>query len=299
MNRDGGGTRGILHHAGAAGHAPRGADEQRALELLATQPTLLEPGLVAVDHDLRLDDALWVDLLLTDTQGRPVVVLVGDRDLPTGLGRMAAVLAALVRNRWLIDRLYGRTGLDAFARPAFVLLASRYDDPVGPLLDLFEVADVRVLEMLSVVAADGTLSLAFRALDRGLDTRAATGGGRRPPSSVEDEHPATAEDGEAQRVTAELLADIEIPQASRDLFQRASDSICSLSSSVHVERDPRGLAFHVDHEVLAVLEPAGEGATVCVGANGGKRFELTDDASLHVCLNAVFGEYFNRFAKDD
>ncbi|MHC4846435.1 MAG: hypothetical protein ACYTCU_09775, partial [Planctomycetota bacterium] len=85
---------------------------ETAIELLIGQPERLEPGLVVLDNHLRLDEHAELDVLLCDRLGYPVIVLFAGQDVTGELGRMAAVVAALKRGRHLLERLYGKSGMD-------------------------------------------------------------------------------------------------------------------------------------------------------------------------------------------
>jgi hypothetical protein len=272
----------------------RPPEAQRVLESLASRPALLEPGLTTIDTDLLLDEGLVLDLLLLDRRGRSVVVLLGDPDLPAALGRMAAVLAALVRGRYFMDRLYRSAGLDGQLRPRFILLASRFQDPVTPLLDVLDGVDVRVLEYAQAVGADGTPQLLLKALGG-----AATGMGQalRTQAAV-GEAPEPAPPAPAEKVGPldTLLAELDLPALSGELCRRGHDSIRSLSQAVAVSRDGDALAFLVEEEPLARLQPLGDHLELQVA---GRALEVADDESLNAALNVVFGEFFTRFARVD
>jgi hypothetical protein len=276
-----------------SGVMPRRPPEaQRVLESLATRPELLEPGLTTLDTDLLLGEGLMLDLLLLDRRGRSVVALFGDPDLPVALGRMAGVLAALIRGRYFMDRLYRSAGLDGHLRPRFILLASRFQDPVTPLLDVLDGVDVRVLEYAQAVGADGKPQLLLKALGG-----AATGMGPALRSqTTAGEAPAPAAPVVKVGPLDTLLAELDLPALSGELCRRGHDSIRSLSQAVEVSRDGDALAFLVEQEPLARLQPLGDHLELQVA---GRALEVADDESLNAGLNVVFAEFFTRFARVD
>lgn len=316
MSRQEADAGGILPQAPGAGHAPRDAEHQRLLDELAAHPERLESGLRSIDRDLQLGDALRLDLLLADPRGRPVAVLVGDRDLAGALGRLAAVLAALLQGRWILERLYGERGLAAHQRPRFVLLSPRFGDPVAPLLELLGSVDLRVLEWSRAAGADGAPVLVFSNLGglarapaaalgaaSGAAQVLARDGGSAGVSAAgaaasngPGSAPPTANDrGEVSR----LLAELDLPAECTSLCLKLRDSICSLATGVHVDRNGSALDVRVADAVLARVTPCRTGLAVTVGSNGAPAFDVRDEVGLNACLNAIFREFYAHHATLD
>jgi len=298
---------GILPDSEGPGHAQRSEEAQRTLQLLARQPELLEPGLTMLDVDLRLDQELWLDLLLRDGEGRPVVALFCDAGLPAGLGRLAAVLAALVSGRWLLERLYGHNGLDAHQRPRFVLLSSRFADSEGPLLELLGGVDARLLEYTQASASDGTPQTLLTELGPADEPVACASSGAPAPAPGRGRGPAEAQlpppsshwpppdapPTASPSLVATLLAELELAPERQQQCRRLHESVTALSHSISVSRRGARLEFRVSDELLCSLEPSVEGLALGVGDQA---FAVVDEASLHICLNAVFDQFFSRFA---
>ncbi len=132
-----------------------GASRDAAVELLLAEPERLEPGLVGLDADLKLDEHVTIDALLRDSLGYPVVVLFVGEDVARELGRMAAVAEALQRGRYLLTRLYHNKGIDPALRPRFVLLGTRFPDSAPRLLDMMAQVEVHAVEYRVVKSSVG------------------------------------------------------------------------------------------------------------------------------------------------
>lgn len=294
MNRQGNGSGGILPHGDGSGHAP---EHELLLEQLAARPERLEPGLTLLDRDLRLDDDSVADLLLRDERGAAVVVLVGDGRLPMALGRLAGVLAGMARGRWLLHRLFAEAGLEVELRPRFVLMAGRFADPVAPLLAVIDGVDLRLVEFAQAPTGEGSHTLLLSAVASAAPVSP-------PPVARAPTRAASHGNGAASTpagpsplpLATQLLDELSASSTCRDLCLRTHDSIRSLSGSVSVQREQDLLAFRVDGDLLATLEPRGNALAVRVGGPAGNAYDVSDDDTFHSCLNAVFGHFFTSFS---
>ncbi len=386
--------------AAHAGHT--GKDS--AIELLLEQAERIEPGLVVLTSRLRLDEHVEIDALLRDTLGYPVVVMLARGDIATELGRMAAVAGALQRGRYLLSHLFGeRGGLDPSLRPRFVLLANRFPDNAGSLLDMMAGVEVQALEYRVVTSSVGRPVLdlavfhrtsgpsyvppAWRALETGSRPSAAPSAAPPPaapsplppraiptipslaprpgmtPSTTPAARPAAttaaalpasapatvspaaaapsvaappaapakvaaaaaaaesasaaagaagngvptnrlpeAESPGGRRMRADglqLLDATPSPPAPADgFFQRARESIRSLSSHVTESSEDGQVRYRVKDKTLAtlILDPAG--LRVRVGDQGGAGTAVADEATFNASLNSVFTLYFDRLGPD-
>jgi hypothetical protein len=307
---------------------------ETAIELLIGQPERLEPGLVVLDNHLRLDEQAELDVLLCDRLGYPVIVLFAGQDVTGELGRMAAVVAALQRGRHLLERLYGKSGMDCSLRPRFVLLASRFPDNAPALLDMLSGVEVQALEYKVVTGSDGAPVLALTTFHR--TSGPPLGGGvsltsarvapsarpaaRTPPASTtrtplsdldapapapkskakaSAEPPAPAEPEVADEDDLQFIDDTGgTPDAARGYFLRARDSIRSLSSQV-VESNTNGkVKYHVGKDLLATLTLDDKGFRMQVGTKKGLGVNVKDDETFNERLNSVFTLYFNTMGSD-
>lgn len=261
---------------------------------------MLGSELTVLDRELRLGEHLWIDLLCVEEGGRAVVVLVGDGDLPAELGRVAAAFSALQAGSWLLDRLFADQGLDAFAPPGFVLLARRFAAPVEPLLALVSGLDLRLYEYATASDGEGPDRLVVCQLGSSGERLAApaSNGSHGPsPSAKSSTAPEVAPEPEPELA---LLDRLEVSAACRRLSLRARDSIRSLSSGIAMTCEGDGLTFRIEGVVLATLHPQREWLRIRLGEGGASSdLEVRDDEGIHAGLNAVFGDFFRRFATAD
>jgi hypothetical protein len=300
-----------------------------AIELLIGQPERLEPGLVVLEKHLRLDEHAELDVLLCDRLGYPVIVLFSGEDVTGELGRMAAVVAALQRGRHLLERLFGKSGMDCSLRPRFVLLANRFPDNAPALLDMLSGVEVQALEYKVVTGSDGTPMLALTSFHRtpgpplgssvSLAPSPRTPRARTRPATVpaadrapkpEPEtltrpaSPAAAPSGAgpsgadeadvSDETDLHLIDDTgSAPEVSRGYFLRARDSIRSLSSQV-VESSTNGkVRYHVGKDLLATLLLDNKGFRVQIGAKKGAGVNVKTEEAFNERLNSIFTLYFD------
>lgn len=295
---------------------PRG--HEPALRLLARDPEVLETGLVTLDTELDLSESVSVDLLAADGLGYPVAVLFCDDDASAAVGRMAHIAAGLRQGRPLLDRLYGKQGLDAALPPRFVLLAKRFADHVPAMLDLLGATEVRALEYR--VHGDDGGRLELMPFHRGRSASAVAALAPDPAPVVEPPAPRTAardhephvevsrghehdtddivigaSNGRASaHAGVDPLGDLAVSEPTRALFQRARDSIRSLSGQLVEHGEPGKLSFHVGDQHLATLHVDTTGLEVAVGGERG--LAVDDDEAFNASLNAVFTHYFDELS---
>jgi hypothetical protein len=249
---------------------------------------------------------------------------------------MAAVVAALQRGRHLLERLYGKSGMDCSLRPRFVLLASRFPDNAPALLDMLSGVEVQALEYKVVTGSDGHAVLALtsfhrtsgpalgvsltssgvapapRATTRAPATPRARPSTELPPLPERDapapeaktkaaaaDKPAPAEADVADEGDLQFLDDTgATPDAARGYFLRARDSIRSLSSQV-VESNTNGkVKYHVGKDLLATLTLDDKGFRMQVGTKKGAGVNVKDEETFNERLNSVFTLYFNTMGSD-
>ncbi|MBM3986317.1 MAG: hypothetical protein FJ296_11650 [Planctomycetes bacterium] len=269
------------------------------IDLLLESPERLESGLTTLDARLRLDDAVEVDALLRDSLGYPVVVLLVRGDVGAELGRVAAIFSALQRGRFLLQRLYGEQGLDPSLRPRFVLLAPRFPDHTGALLEMLGGVEVVAYEYRVVGGAGRPV------LDLGLFHRTR---GPAPPPAVAwtpagpAALPATAPAAPAPAAPAASRrgppdADPGTPVAARGWFLRARESIRALSSLVTESQHEGQVQYRVNDAPLATLTLDQHGFRLRCGPQGSE-LAVADEETLNRGLNSVFELYFNELGPE-
>lgn len=263
------------------------------VDLLLESPERLESGLTTLDARLRLDDAVEVDALLRDSLGYPVVVLLVRGDVGAELGRVAAIFSALQRGRHLLQRLYGEQGLDPSLRPRFVLLAPRFPDHAGALLEMLGGVEVVAYEYRLVGGAGRPV------LDLGLFHR--TRGPAAPPAIARTPPapPAPAPPPPAPAAARRAAPDAEpaTPDAARRWFLRARESIRALSSLVTESQQDGQVQYRVNDAPLATLTLDQHGFRLRCGPQGSE-LAVADEEALNRGLNSVFELYFNELGPD-
>jgi len=288
------------------------AGRDSVVELLLEAPERLEPGLSVLDTRLRLDEQVEVDALLRDLLGAPVIVLLVRGDVALELARIAAIVAALQRGRFLLQRLFGDRGLDSGARPRFVLLAARFPDNTPALLDMLGGLEVVAFEY-RVVSGGGRATLDLSVFHRthgpalsggaaaALQQSASPAPAARPaPPAAKPAAKATGRAAPRQPAADELqLLDDEpaAPDDARRWFLRARESIRALSS--HVTESQRGGRVHykVNDDLLATLTLDQKGFRLQCG-KAGSELTVADEEALNRGLNSVFELYFNQLGPD-
>lgn len=287
------------------------------------QPERLEPGLVVLDDHLRLDEHAEVDVLLCDRLGYPVIVLFAGDDVTGELGRMAAVVAALRRGRHLLERLYGKSGMDCSLRPRFMLLANRFPDNAPALLDMLSGVEVAALEYKVVTGRDGAAVLALTSFHRTSGPPLGGAGLRAPPLPAPSTRvslppvlpdpvvtapppkPATSgtppadEDEVSDESDLQFIDDTgNAPDAARGFFLRARDSIRSLSSQVVESSNNGKVRYHVGKDLLATLTLDAKGFRLQVGSKKGAGVNVKSEETFNERLNSIFTLYFNSMGPD-
>ncbi len=276
--------------APAASRSMPAHGRESVVDLLLESPERIESGLTVLDTRLRLDDAIEVDALLRDSLGYPVVVLLARGDVGAELGRVASIFAALQRGRFLLQRLYGERGLDPTLRPRFVLLAPRFPDNTGALLEMLAGVEVVAYEYRVVGGAGRPV------LDLGLFHR--TRGPSvlpvavRPPAA-----PAPPASAPAVARRAESADEHATPDAARRWFLRARESIRALSSHVTESQRDGQVQYRVNEETLATLTLDNKGFRLRCGPSGSE-LTVADEEALNRGLNSVFELYFNQLGPD-
>jgi hypothetical protein len=266
------------------------AGRDSVVDLLLESTDRLEPGLTALDARLRLDDEVELDALLRDALGYPVVVLLVRGEIATELARIAAVVGALRRGRFLLQRLYGARGLDPTLRPRCVLLAPRFPDDAPALLDLLSGVEVTAFEY-RVVSGGARPVLDLVSFHR---PRATIAPAAPPVRAAAPPEPARAP---APRPAARAAAEPAAPDGARGLYLRARESIRALSSHVSENSVDGHVQYTVGERVLARLALDQGGFRIRIGEQG-KELAVADDDGLNASLNAVFELYFNELGPD-
>lgn len=304
--RGGGGSRGrrdqsaVLHNAGEGGHAG-GPASDAALELLRSDPTALEGagegGLSILDARLPLDASNSVDLLASDAQGSPVLLLFCGDDEGAALGRIGRVVGAFRRVGPLLRVAYGERGLDVTRAPRVLLLAARFSDEMPDQLDLLGAVSIAALEYRLVRPRGGE-----PLLDVALFHRSTADGGRErsqngstgPATPTPKPLPVELE-GEPDELTAMELEPLS-PDDLDGLLDRAYQSISSLSEQVSATDEGERIRFLVDGRPLASLlrDEAAGSLTLTLDEEGGvlETLSIADEAGLNAALNALFDRFF-------
>jgi hypothetical protein len=270
------------------------AGRDSVVDLLLESPERIEQGVTVLDARLRLDEQVEVDALLRDLLGSAVVVLVVRGDVAQELARIAAVVAALQRGRYLLQRLYGERGLDTAARPRFALLAPRFPDNTPALLEMLGGVEVSAFEYRIVNSGGRTV------LDLGVfhRTRGPAISGAAAAALRETTRPAPARPG-VPRVPDpdEPPAEPAGPDSARRWFLRARESIRALSSHVTESQKEGRVLYRVNDELLATLTLDKQGFRLQCGP-AENELAVADEESLNRGLNAVFELYFNQLSPD-
>ena len=275
------------------------AGRDSVVDLLLESPERIEQGLTVLDARLRLDEQVEVDALLRDLLGSPVVVLVVRGDVALELARIAAVVAALHRGRYLLQRLFGERGLDSAARPRIALLAPRFPDNTAALLEMLGGVEVSAFEFRIVTTGERqVLDLAVFHRTRGPALSGAAAAALRettrsaaPAASARP--PAATRGSDDKRAVPEPVG----PDSARRWFLRARESIRALSSHVTESQKEGRVHYRVNDELLATLTLDQQGFRLQCGGEGGEQ-AVADEESLNRGLNTVFELYFNQLGPD-
>jgi len=273
------------------------AGRDSVVDLLLESPERIEQGLVVLDARLRLDEQVEVDALLRDLLGSPVVVLVVRGDVALELARIAAVVAALHRGRYLLQRLYGERGLDSAARPRIALLAPRFPDNTPTLLEMLGGVEVSAFEYRIVASGDRqVLDLGVFHRTRGPALSGAAAAALRETTRAAA--PAAPSRAAPARAAADEKRPAEPvgPDSARRWFLRARESIRALSSHVTESQKEGRVHYRVNDELLATLTLDKQGFRLQCGA--GSELAVADEESLNRGLNTVFELYFNQLGPD-
>lgn len=273
------------------------AGRDSVVDLLLESPERIEQGLAVLDARLRLDEQVEVDALLRDLLGSPVVVLVMRGDVALELARIAAVVAALHRGRYLLQRLYGERGLDSAARPRIALLAPRFPDNTPALLEMLGGVEVSAFEFRIVSSGDRqVLDLAVFHRTRGPALSGAAAAALR--ETTRPAAPAApARPSAPARASADAAPEPAGPDGARRWFLRARESIRALSSHVTESQKEGRVHYRVNDELLATLTLDKQGFRLQCGGAGGE-LAVADEESLNRGLNTVFELYFNQLGPD-
>ena len=264
------------------------AGRDSVVDLLLESTDRLEPGLTALDARLRLDEDVELDALLRDALGYPVVVLVVRGDVAAELARIAAVVGALRRGRFLLQRLYGARGLDPTLRPRCVLLAPRFPDDSPALLELIAGVEVTAWEYRVVTGgARPVLDLVNFHRPRAIA----------PPPLATQPLAAPPVTQPAAPRAARPAAEPQAPDDARGLFMRARESIRALSGHVTENSVDGVLQYTVEQRLLVTLVLDQRGFRVRLGERS-KEVPVADEEALNASLNAVFELYFNELGPD-
>jgi len=273
------------------------AGRDSVVDLLLESPERIEQGLAVLDARLRLDEQVEVDALLRDLLGSPVVVLVMRGDVALELARIAAVVAALHRGRYLLQRLYGERGLDSAARPRIALLAPRFPDNTPALLEMLGGVEVSAFEFRIVTSGERqVLDLAVFHRTRGPALSGAAAAALR--ETTRPAAPAApARPSAPARASADAAPEPAGPDGARRWFLRARESIRALSSHVTESQKEGRVHYRVNDELLATLTLDKQGFRLQCGGDGGE-LAVADEESLNRGLNTVFELYFNQLGPD-
>ena len=273
------------------------AGRDSVVDLLLESPERIEQGLTVLDARLRLDEQVEVDALLRDLLGSPVVVLVVRGDVALELARIAAVVAALHRGRYLLQRLYGERGLDSAARPRIALLAPRFPDNTPALLEMLGGVEVSAFEFRIVTSGERqVLDLAVFHRTRGPALSGAAAAALR--ETTRPAAPAApARPSAPARASADAAPEPAGPDGARRWFLRARESIRALSSHVTESQKEGRVHYRVNDELLATLTLDKQGFRLQCGGDGGE-LAVADEESLNRGLNTVFELYFNQLGPD-
>jgi hypothetical protein len=261
------------------------------VERLVESPQDVERGLARVDAGLRLGRDLVVDLLAKDATGRAVVVLVEDEDgVPALLGRGVAAIAHVRRMRELLDRLFQASGLSFGRDPRVVLLARRFDDALADAKE-----KLRELGLECREAQLATLDGATRLVVADSASASATSSSAVAPVAVTSTAPAPApapvapsgnSHGNGHGPTRPA------PRRDTTLFDEAKKKILRISDDVEEEVAGESVRFKLHDELLALLEPSGEGFAIAIGDAPDRARLLVDRAQLHQAVDDVVRRYF-------
>ena len=303
-------------------------------DILTENCEAVEPGLVLLEEEFKLDDDLTIDYLLKDNGGKPVIILVGEsRHGGELIQRLLLILRMLRKNRFFLDRIFAEHFFDFSKPPRTIVLSGAMTDEFVYCLESIKATEVLPCEYAFLKLEDRTyFTVTCKSGDKAL--RAARIGEAKPAAASAEKPKAAPAPAPAPAAKPESLGAAKSADASKDaaksdkaaapaagekkaeaeepkkekteggvdkafsaevFFQTAREKVKRISPKISENRDGNLIRFKINDKVLSSIAVQGDVCYVFLGEKKDKAIMITSDKVLNETLNQIYKLYITQF----
>lgn len=285
-------------------------------EILKENCEAVEPGLVLLEEEFKLDDDLTVDYLLKDNNGKPVIILLGEsRHGGELIQRLLLILRMLRKNRFFLDRIFAEQFFDFSKPPRTIVLSGAMTDEFVYCLESIKATEVVPCEYAFLKLEERTyFTVTCKSGDKAL--RAARVGEAKPAAAAEkpkaEPKPKAAAEPKAEDPKVEKAAvdkkdepetakkeegggDMDKAFSAEVFFQTAREKVKRISPKISENRDGNLIRFTINDKVLSSIAVQSNVCYVFLGEKKDKAIKITSDKVLNETLNQIYKLYITQF----